>query len=205
MIKRNFDNLFKEELQKIENSKPTLLLHVCCAPCSCNVIKELDEFFNITIYFSNANIFPEDEYDRRKDELIKFINQHHLHINIIEDIQNPMEFLSNIRIYQDEPEGGKRCFLCYKLRMNRTYRYASKNNFDYWTTVLSVSKYKNSQWINEIGESFEQSKTKFLYSDFKKNNGYQKSYELSNTYEMYRQTYCGCLFSYIAMKNRVKS
>lgn len=206
--KRNFDLLLKEELKKIGDSKPRLLLHVCCGPCSSHVLKELSEYFEITLYYSNSNIYPDTEYQRRFQELVDFIKQlnkdEYLSINIIEDPYKPLEYLNHLMPLKDEKEGGKRCFLCYNLRMDRAYRYASMNHFDYWTTVLSVSPHKNSQWINEIGEGKPQTKTKFLYADFKKNDGYKKSVATAANYHLYRQTYCGCLYSYMDRIERTK-
>lgn len=206
IMKMNYNIKFQEELKKIIDSRPSLLLHVCCGPCSGNVIKEIANIFDITIYYSNSNIYPNQEYYRRYQELLTFIkefNQDFGHqIKVIEDPYQPKEYLDEIAIYKNEPEGGKRCFLCYQKRMTQAFKYANTHKFDYWTTVLSVSPHKNSQWINEIGASFEQTKTKFLYSDFKKNNGYLKSVQLANQYHLYRQSYCGCIYSYQDMLKR---
>ena len=175
-MKINYDLKFQEELQKIKGTRPTLLLHVCCGPCSGNVIKEIADIFDITIYYSNSNIYPNDEYQRRYQELLTFIDQFNL------------DFNHHIKVIED--------------RMSRAFDYASKNKFEYWTTVLSVSPHKNSQWINEIGASFDQEKTKFLFSDFKKNNGYLKSVRFADKYHLYRQSYCGCIYSYQDMLKR---
>ncbi len=203
-MKVNYHLKFKEELDKIKDKKPSLLLHVCCGPCSSNVIKELREYFQLTIYYSNSNIYPDTEYQRRYQELLRFIEEFDSSINVIEQSYRPIEYLHNLSVYANEPEGGKRCFLCYKLRMNDAYRYACHHHFDYWTTVLSVSPHKNSQWINEIGLSMPQSETHFLCSDFKKDSGYLKSTKMSNDFHMYRQTYCGCIYSYQDMLKRVE-
>ena len=207
-MKINYNLKFQEELQKIKDTKPSLLLHVCCGPCSGNVIKEIADIFNITIYYSNSNIYPSKEYQRRYQELLAFISQFNQdfnhHIKVIEDPYLPKEYLEQISIYKDEPEGGKRCYLCYQKRMKQAFKYAINNHFDYWTTVLSVSPHKNSQWINEIGASYPQDKTKFLFSDFKKNNGYLKSVQFADSYNLYRQNYCGCIYSYQEMLKRKK-
>lgn len=207
-MKINYDLKFKEELKKIGDSKPTLLLHVCCGPCSGNVIKEIANIFDITIYYSNSNIYPSEEYYRRFNELknflLEFNKDYNQNITLIEEPYQPKEYLEKISIYKDEKEGGKRCYLCYHERMTRAYIYAKENNFDYWTTVLSVSPHKNSQWINEIGASLDQETTKFLFSDFKKNNGYLKSVRFADQYHLYRQSYCGCVYSYQDMLNRKK-
>ena len=207
-MKINYNLKFQEKIKKIKDTKPSLLLHVCCGPCSGNVIKEIADIFNITIYYSNSNIYPSKEYQRRYQELLAFISQFNQdfnhHIKVIEDPYLPKRYLEQISIYKDEPEGGKRCYLCYQKRMKQAFKYAINNHFDYWTTVLSVSPHKNSQWINEIGASYPQDKTKFLFSDFKKNNGYLKSVKFADSYNLYRQNYCGCIYSYQEMLKRKK-
>ncbi len=170
-MKINYDLKLKEELEKIKGTKPTLLLHVCCGPCSGNVLKEISEFFDITIYYSNSNIYPDTEYFRRFHELENFIQRFNQDFNqniqVVEKEYQPKEYLKDISQYKDEPEGGKRCYLCYSKRMKDAYDYASLHHFDYWSTVLSVSPHKNSQWINEIGASFPQEKTQFVAPVFK--------------------------------------
>lgn len=207
-MKINYDLKFKEELNKIKDTRPSLLLHVCCGPCSGNVIKELIDIFDITIYYSNSNIYPSEEYLCRYHELLSFIEQfnkdYHQNIKVIEQAYQPKIYLNDLAKYKDEPEGGKRCYLCYQKRMNDAYHYSLEHEFDYWTTVLSVSPHKNSQWINEIGASYPQDKTKFLFSDFKKNNGYLKSVRFADSYHLYRQNYCGCVYSYNDMLKRKK-
>ena len=213
-MKINYDLKFKEELEKIKGTKPTLLLHVCCGPCSGNVLKEISEFFDITIYYSNSNIYPDTEYFRRFHEdclmVGNDVDEDMCSLEIGMDVFLLNECLINskkkdISQYKDEPEGGKRCYLCYSKRMKDAYDYASLHHFDYWTTVLSVSPHKNSQWINEIGASFPQEKTQFLFSDFKKNNGYLKSVKFAALYNLYRQNYCGCVYSYQDMLEREKN
>lgn len=205
-MKINYDLKLQEELKKLEGQKPTLLLHVCCGPCSSNVIKELCEHFQITIYYSNSNIYPQEEYQRRFQELLHFIQQFNQNYNqdiqVIEDEYNQPEWIANLYPLKELPEGSMRCRLCYSLRMRRTFDYAKSHDYDYWTTVLSVSPHKNSQWINEIGDSWQQEKPRFLYADFKKNNGYLKSTQMTKEYDMYRQNYCGCMFSYEEMLKR---
>lgn len=203
-MKINYHLKFLEELEKIGDSKPSLLLHVCCGPCSSNIIQELKEKFTITIYYSNSNIYPSEEYTRRYQELVSFRDTFDDSIEIVEQEYRPIEYLNNISLYSNEPEGGKRCYLCYSLRMKDAKRYASKHQFDYWTTVLSVSPHKNSQWINEIGLAMDQGDSKFLCSDFKKDSGYLKSTRMASEYHMYRQSYCGCIYSYEDMLKREK-
>jgi Uncharacterized protein conserved in bacteria len=207
-MKINYDLKLQEELKKIEGTKPSLLLHVCCGPCSSNVLKELCGHFNITIYYSNSNIYPPQEYQRRFQELLSFIKRFNSDfqqdIRVIEDPYNHSEWMSHMYPLKEFPEGSLRCQLCYHLRMRRTFDYAKINHYDYWTTVLSVSPHKNSQWINQIGEKWQSDAPRFLYADFKKNNGYLKSTQMTKEYNMYRQNYCGCMFSYEEMLKREK-
>lgn len=204
-MKINYDLKFQEEIKNIKG-KPSLLLHVCCGPCSSNVIKELCEYFQITIYYSNSNIYPSEEYQRRYQELLSFIQRlkqdFQQDIQVIEDPYNNVEWISHTYPLKEQPEGSSRCRLCYSLRMRRTFDYAKINHYDYWTTVLSISPHKNSQWINEIGDSWQQDSPHFLYADFKKNNGYLKSTQMTKEYDMYRQNYCGCMYSYQDMLKR---
>ena len=207
-MKINYDLKLQEEIQKLGNCHPSLLLHVCCGPCSSNVIKELSEHFQITIYYSNSNIYPPEEYQRRFHELLSFIEKfnqdYQQDIKVIEDPYNNTEWISHLYPLKEYPEGSVRCKLCYSLRMRRTFDFAKIHHFDYWTTVLSVSPHKNSQWINEIGHQWQCDSPRFLYADFKKNNGYLKSTQMTKEYGMYRQNYCGCMFSYEEMKEREK-
>lgn len=202
-MKINYHQRYLETIKTLDH-RPTLLLHLCCGPCSANVIKDLDEYFDITLFYSNSNIYPPTEYQRRYQELVEFIKVYRPAIKIIEKPYEPIQFLDHLSLYGNIPEGGKRCHLCYQLRMKDAYDYASKNNYEYYTTVLSVSPHKNSQWINEIGISLEQGNTKFLQSDFKKDSGYLKSTQIANEYHLYRQTYCGCVYSYQQSLNRKK-
>lgn len=205
-MKINYDLKFQEELKVIGDSRPSLLLHVCCGPCSSHVIKDLCNHFQITIYYSNSNIYPKEEYQRRFQELLYFVErfnqEYQQNIQVVEDSYNHEEWLANEYPLKELPEGSLRCRLCYSLRMRRAFDFANIHHFDYWTTVLSVSPHKNSQWINEIGEQWQNNHLKFLYADFKKNNGYLKSTQMTKEYNMYRQNYCGCEFSYQEMLER---
>lgn len=176
---------------------PTLLLHSCCGPCSSYVLEHLSEDFKITIYFYNPNIYPDDEYEKRLNEQKKLINliKTKYPINFIEGKYEPNIFLKKIKGLEDELEGGKRCFKCFELRLKETFKKAKELNFDCFTTTLTVSPYKNSTVINEIGKKLEDSFVRFLSSNFKKNDGYKRSIELSKKYNLYRQSYCGCQFS----------
>ena len=178
---------------KEQRKKPTLLLHACCAPCSSAVLEQLDEYFNITMYFYNPNITSEKEYLKRKEELKKFLDIVHKNINILDCSYQPEEFINAIKGLEDEKEGGKRCYACYKLRLEQTAKIAKEHHFDYFATTLSISPYKNSKWLNEIGQNFSNIyEVNYLYADFKKKNGYKHSIELSKKYNLYRQDYCGC-------------
>jgi len=174
--------------------KQSVILHTCCAPCSTYPLEELNNKYNITIYFCNPNIYPSDEYDKRLNELKTFINSFDNKIEIIEEQYNPNDYYNCVQGLEHLPEKSERCYECYKLRMEQTAKKAE--NFDYFSTTLSISPHKNSDWINEIGKSLEiKYDVKYLYEDFKKNDGYKKSIQLANQYNLYRQDYCGCKYS----------
>ena len=178
--------------------KKTLLLHACCAPCSSYVLEYLSEYFDITVLFYNPNITESSEYEKRSLELLRLIGEIP-HINKIEFIDNgyePKVFTEAVKGLENEPEGGKRCFKCYRLRLEETAKLAAEKGFDYFTTTLSISPHKNAQVLNEIGGELSESySVNYLYSDFKKRNGYKRSCELSQIYNLYRQDYCGCVYS----------
>lgn len=195
-------NNYNEEMKKIIASLdyvPKLLLHSCCGPCSTEVISRLTNFFDITVLYYNPNIEPEEEYLKRKAEQIRFINEF-TPINKLEivDIDYENEEFKKVAVGLElEPEGGSRCHRCYELRMKRTAKIAKENNFDYFATTLTVSPYKDAKVINAIGENLaKEIGIKYLYSDFKKENGYKNSIEYSKKYNLYRQNYCGCNFSH---------
>ena len=191
---------YQLEMEKIINNKKgnKLLIHACCAPCSSYVLEYLINYFDITILYYNPNIYPKEEFDKRFSELNKFIKEfpHSNKIDLIKGHYDYNEFLNIAKGLEDVPEGGERCFKCYELRMRESAVYAKNNNFDYFTTTLSISPYKNSNKLNEIGEKLEKElDIKYLYADFKKKNGYKRSIELSKEYNLYRQNYCGCIYS----------
>ncbi|WP_191013540.1 epoxyqueuosine reductase QueH [Treponema zioleckii] len=190
--------------------KKSLLLHACCGPCSSYVIEYLSSIFDITIFFYNPNIHPETEYTRRLTELKKFLTEFpdalKNKVKLVVDNYNVEDYFSatNVRSepeLQNEPERGERCRRCYEFRMRRAYDYACKNGFDYFTTTLSISPHKDSKMINEIGKLLEQGgerkegSPKFLPSDFKKRGGFLRSTQLSEEYGLWRQDYCGCVYS----------
>jgi len=187
----------KKELENIKITKK-LLLHSCCAPCSSHVISYLTNYFDITILYYNPNISPIDEYNKRKNEQIKLIQNIDTinKIDIIDcDYDNELYELK-IKGYETCKEGGARCHICFKLRLEKTAQLAKEKNYDYFCTTLTVSPYKNTDLINQIGEDLSNKyKVNWLYSDFKKNNGYKHSIELSKKYNLYRQNYCGCIYS----------
>lgn len=177
-------------------TKPKLLLHSCCAPCSSHVILLLSKYFDITIYFTNDNIYPIDEYNIRLEELQKFVKDINLDIKVIDDGYNPDDYYSCVKGFENLNERSLRCKKCYNLRMEKTAKKALELGFDYFTTTLSISPYKVEKWINEIGYELEALyNVKYLYSNFKKDDGYKHSIKLSNEYHLYRQDYCGCKFS----------
>ena len=195
-MKTNYDIELEKIIKENIGTKPTLLLHSCCAPCSSSVIERLLPYFNITIFYYNPNIEPYKEYLKRKEEQIKFIKDLNENINFLDcDYENEI-FKELSKGLENMPEGGYRCHKCYNLRLEKTAITAKKNNFDYFGTTLTVSPYKNSQVLNKIGEELSKSlNIKYLYSDFKKKEGYKKSIELSKKYNLYRQNYCGCIYS----------
>ena len=165
----------------------------------------MSDFFDITLYFYNPNISPESEYQFRVDEVKRLISQMSFsdHVGFVEGEYNTDEFYNITKGLEHEDEGGERCFKCYKLRLEKAAEYAQKNSFDYFTTTLSISPYKNAEKLNSIGADLaDKYKIKYLFSDFKKKNGYKRSIELSEQYNLYRQNYCGCIFSKLAAEKR---
>lgn len=195
------DDILKD-VSKLER-KPTLLLHVCCGPCSSYVLEYLSNYFEITILFYNPNIYPKEEYIRRKEELEEFLSKVYPNTKYIIMNYDEKEFYTAVRGYEHLGEKSERCFKCYDLRLRKTAEYAKENDFDYFTTSLSISPYKVSSKLNEIGGSLENEYgINYLYSDFKKKNGYKRSIEISKEYNMYRQEYCGCVYSKLESRNR---
>lgn len=206
--KKNYQKELDEIIESLAASaaRPSLLLHACCGPCSSYVLEYLSKYFSITILYYNPNIFPEEEYLRRLNELKNFLPRFPAafknNVKFVEQNYDPEEFYSALEIknhpeFADEPEKGERCRRCYEFRLKKAYEYAVKNNFDYFCTTLSISPFKDSEKINTIGRELCDSikKTKWLPSDFKKKGGFKRSLELSEEYELYRQQYCGCVYS----------
>lgn len=194
------ESYYKLGLKELESltSRKRILLHSCCAPCSSWVITYLTKYFDITILYYNPNISPNKEYDKRKKEQIRLIKEIDKigTIDIIDcDYENDI-YEEKIKGYEECPERGERCTICFNLRLEKTAKIAKENNFDYFCSTLTVSPYKNAKLINEIGKELgDKYNIKWLYSDFKKENGYKNSIELSKKYNLYRQDYCGCIYS----------
>lgn len=181
-----------------ESKVPRLFLHSCCAPCSSYVLEYLSKYFEITVFFYNPNISPKEEYEKRVEEIRRMIEEmNFIHpVKLVEGTYNPQIFFQMAKGLEQVPEGGERCFRCYRLRMEEAAKLAKEGGYDYFTTTLSISPLKNAPKINEIGEELaEIYGVEHLPSDFKKKNGYKRSIELSGEYRLYRQDYCGCVFS----------
>ena len=180
------------------NETPSLLLHACCAPCSSYVLEYLSQYFSITVFYYNPNITEEPEYRKRVTEEQRLISELPAKnkISFIEGRYDPERFFEMAKGKGDIPEGGARCFDCYRLRIAETADVAKEKGFDYFTTTLSISPLKNAQKLNEIGgEEAERTGIPYLFSDFKKREGYKRSIQLSAEYNLYRQNYCGCIYS----------
>lgn len=193
---RNYQKELERIIAEIKRGdrKPKLLLHSCCAPCSSYVLEYLSEIFDMTLYFYNPNITEKEEYEKRFLEWKRLCAD--FPVKVEEGKYEPEKFLEMAEGMEEMPEGGTRCFLCYEMRMREAARVAAEQGADYFTTSLSISPHKNAAKINEIGERLsEEYGVKHLPSDFKKKNGYKRSIELSKEYHLYRQDYCGCIYS----------
>ena len=198
MPKPNYQLELDKTLQKItaENIRPKLLLHACCAPCSSYVLEYLTEYFDITVFFYNPNISPESEYLHRVSEIKRLISEMCPSVNFIEGRYEPEKFYEMAKGLENEPERGARCLKCYRMRLEESAAVAKENKFDYFTTTLSISPQKDSIVLNSIGKEIsEKYDIPYLFSDFKKKGGYKRSIELSAQFHLYRQNFCGCIFS----------
>ena len=206
MEKINYQKYFENIIKNLQNSgkKPKLLLHACCGPCFTFPYELVKDYFEITIIYNNSNIYPEEEYYRRKNELKKYLKDIDANIEVIELPYDNETYNLDLEPLKDEPEGGARCYRCYEKRLSYGYKYASEHGFDYYGSVMSISRYKNAQYINQIGEKLQEQypNVKWLYADFKKNDGYQKSLQIVRKHEMYFQEYCGCKYSYAKWVNK---
>lgn len=192
--KINYDLLMQDQIKEIK-SRPKLLLHSCCGPCSSACIERLSQYFDITIFYYNPNIYPKQEYEKRlstQEQLVK--NFQNIRVTSLPYDEN--QYLSQVKGSESEREGGARCDKCFYLRLKKTAQYAKENGYDYFGTTLTVSSHKDEQKVNRIGEEISNEiKITFLYADFKKHDGYKRSIELSKQFNLYRQNYCGCRFS----------
>ena len=193
----NYNLEMEKQMDSIKEGS-SLLLHACCAPCSTACLERLADYFKVTIFYYNPNITEKHEYEKRIEEikkLLTLINPKYK-VELLEGDYNPKVFLDMAKGLEMEPERGKRCYKCYELRLKETAKIASKLGFNNFCTTLTLSPHKNSNWINEIGERLNNEyESNYLYSDFKKKEGYKRSIELSKKYDLYRQDYCGCIYS----------
>lgn len=202
---------YQLELDKIIASlegTPRLLLHSCCAPCSSYCIEYLSQFFEITVYYYNPNISQSEEYQKRVAEQIRLIETMPTKnkVSYIIGDHEPKVFFDAVKGYEHCKEGGERCFICYELRLDKAAGLAVEGGYDYFSTTLTISPLKNSQKLNEIGLRLQEKYgIKYLVSDFKKKNGYKRSIELSREYNLYRQDFCGCAFSYQERVNEINN
>lgn len=198
-MKENFQRQMEEELKSLPaNTRPKLLLQCCCAPCSSYVLSVLTTHFDVLIYYYNPNIHPESEYNKRGEQFQKLFQGggYETKVQWIPAEYDPERFFEAVKGLENEPEGGARCTECFWLRLRETARKAKELGADYFTTTLSVSPHKNAQLLNEIGIQLEKEYgVKFLRADFKKKEGYKQSIVLSREYDLYRQDYCGCIYS----------
>ncbi len=198
--KRNYQRLMEQEIGRIEAAGrvPRLLLHACCAPCSSAVLERLDRVFDITVLYYNPNISPKAEHDKRLAELERLTREMPMEhpARVLFTKYDPESFAEIAKGLEDAPEGGERCTKCYRLRLAEAARAAAEGSYDYFTTTLSISPLKDADRLNRIGEELAaQAGVPYLYSDFKKKDGYKRSIELSHEYDLYRQDFCGCAYS----------
>ena len=196
----NYQLMLDKELARIEqlDRVPSLLLHSCCAPCSSYVLEYLSRYFAITVLYYNPNISPATEFSRRAEEQQRLINEmpHHHPVSLLVGNYTPERFTELAKGHEDDAEGGERCFACYRMRLEEAAQVASNGGFDYFTTTLSISPLKNAAKLNEIGKELaDENGVPYLFSDFKKREGYKRSCQLSADYGLYRQDYCGCIYS----------
>lgn len=194
----NYQKRLEQLLNTLDGEKPSLLMHSCCAPCSSYCMEYMSRYFHVTLLYYNPNIYPPEEFGKRAAELERLVKDMPTDepVKVIVDRYDPREFFDAVRGLEDIAEGGERCFACYKLRLERAAKYASENGYDYFCSTLSIGPLKNCSKLNEIGEQLSEIyPVRHLPNDFKKKNGYKRSIELSAQYKLYRQNYCGCIFS----------
>ena len=205
MERNNYVNYYQKSISTIKHlkgdKKPSFLLHSCCGPCSTFPLKFLAPYFDITIMYNNSNIYPTTEYERRLNELKKYLEffkrDFGYDVKLIITPYNHIDYMEPLKIYADQKEGLERCFLCYEKRMDEAFKYANDNHFDFFCTVMTISRQKDSQILNQIGAKL-QSKydyTKYFFSDYQKKKGIDYGKELAEKYNLYKQEYCGCEYS----------
>ncbi|MBR2808795.1 MAG: epoxyqueuosine reductase QueH [Erysipelotrichaceae bacterium] len=191
----NYYQLYLNDIHSL-SKRERIMVHVCCGPCSLFPLLELSNHFDVTIFYSNSNIYPETEYQKRVDTLLSLQEKLNEPYEVIIDRYDHDTYMEDLRPYADQPEGGKRCYLCYEKRLEATAIMAKKQGYQYFTTVMSISDYKKPEYINEIGERLAlKYGLTFIHSDFKKNHGVEKNNELKRKYQPYCQLYCGCEYS----------
>ncbi len=210
--RKYYYSLQLSEIERIKelDHKPSLLMHACCGICVSWPALYLSDFFDLTLYYNNDNIYPKEEYDKRYRELCRLIEEYNQEkgtdIKVIKTEFNGEEYHQKLEPLKDEPENGRRCHLCYGLRMEPAMAYAAENGYDYFTTVMTVSRQKDSRVLNQIGEKLQEKypQVKYFFSDFKKDGGLEKGDKLASEHHIYRQNYCGCLYSYEEMLKRAR-
>ena len=204
--KINYEKILDKTLQELDESKqkPKLLLHACCGPCFTIPYEIIKGHFEITIIYNNSNIYPEEEYHRRLEEFKRYIKEINAEVKFIEFPYDNLNYNKDLEPHADDKEGHTRCRVCFEKRLSQGFTYAKEHGFDYFGTVMTISRYKNAQDINKIGERIakEYAPVKWLYADFKKNDGYEKSLIIIKEHEMYFQEYCGCIYSYKAYQKK---
>ena len=205
----NYYKRSHNELEHIANMdhKPKLLLHACCGPCACHPLERLSHYFDITVFYANSNIYPESEYLRRKNELVEKVIPYFHNVKVVIPPYDNGGYTQKLSPYANEKECGKRCWLCYELRLRETFEYARLNGFDYVCTVLTISRMKDSQVINQIAAmvATDYPDIHYFFSDFKKNDGITKGNAIARDLGLYRQDYCGCVYSWIDRNKRIEA
>ena len=204
---KNYQKILLDILSKLGDRKPKLLLHACCGPCFTIPYEIIKDYFDITIIFNNSNIYPEKEHDRRLEEFKRYLKEISADIKIIEFPYDNATYNIDLEPYKDLPEGHERCRVCFRKRLHQGFKYAKENGFEYFGTVMTISRYKNAQDINKIGYELEKefSPVKWLPADYKKNDGYEKSLIVIKEHDMYFQEYCGCIYSYSKFQEKHKN
>ena len=206
-MKQNYQLLLDKTIAELDGRQPKLLLHACCAPCSTYVLEYLSEYFEITVFCFNPNIYPPEEFYKRRSEQERIIKEMPaaIPVSFMGSEHQSERFYEAVKGYEHTGERGERCYKCYRLRLEETAKAAKEHGFDYFTTTLSISPLKNADWLNTIGgELAEEYGVSYLFSDFKKREGYKRSTELCKKYGIYRQNYCGCIFSMKEGEERIK-